>query len=190
MFDELFSAPCTGCATNNGGGVILTNLTHTGFNETTWSSSVKLTWSIHTPLISRFSHYRAKCLSTTAGQRNHHWKRIFESTQQEAFIHGLLQNTEYTCCIELYLNHDVCTDSCATTKLTSPSYTTTETTDTITTVPTEPAQTELQGSTTYREEEVAGLYVVIGLLCVLLAVSVLGWLVTGLVAYWKMTIYR
>ncbi len=183
----MFTAPCTGGDNDNIQGITLTNLTHTGFNQTIWSSSVKLAWSVHTPLLTRFAYYQVKCLNTLKSQRNYHIKRIYDSAQQEAFIYRLLQNTEYTCCVELQLNHDVSTASCSTIEITSPSDTTAMTANAMPTVSTEHAQI---GSTGYTEEQVAGLYVVIGLLCVLLTVSVLGWLTTGLVAYWKKGIHR
>ncbi len=167
----------------------LTNLTETGFNQTTHTKSVKLTWSVHTPLLERFASYRVKCSNAIEGQQNRHWKRIYDPAQQETTLYGLVPTTQYICCVELYLNHEIRTDSCNTIKLhvTSPddASTTIETSDVTPTVSTEHAQMELQGSTLYTEEEVAGLYVVIVLLCVLLAVCVLGWLVTVFVTCWK-----
>ena len=98
-----------------------------------------------------------------------------------------MQNTKYRCCVELNLNHAVSTGSCADIELLSPIENIIEATDALSTGG---SQIEFQGSTVYREEDVVGLYIVIGLLCVLLAVSLLGWLATGLVTYWKINIYR
>ncbi len=172
-------------------GLTLTNLSETGFNKTTHSKSVKLTWSVHTPLLERFASYRVKCSNAIEGQQNRHWKRVYDPTQQETTIYGLVPTTQYTCCVELYLNHEIRTDSCNTIKLTSPDDDNTITIETeAPAVSTEHAQTEPQGSTLYTEEEVAGLYVVIALLCVLLAVCVLGWLITVFVTCWKIDRYK
>ena len=119
---------------------------------------------------------------------------MYDLDTQTHTLTGLTVNTQYTCCVEANTEYDVNkVMACNNIKLTPPENgdpnTDITTTSAEPTGSTEHAQTVGQGdmneSPTYTQGDVTGLYVVIALLCVLVAISTIGWVVTGIVAYFK-----
>ena len=120
---------------------------------------------------------------------------MYDQSTRTHTLTGLTVNTRYTCCVEANFKQvPLEVIGCNSINLSPPGIgnpttdisTTSEATPTGST---EHAQTVGQGnmneSPTYTQGDVTGLYVVIALLCVLVAISTIGWVVTGIVAYFK-----